>query len=392
MVNDGANLLLWSSSIVRCGYGINLQGGGNVAFANQEGRNNKFYWNKTALFIDNFWGTCNLNQNNILMYDNTEYGIYIANSSGAVNVSAGSYYNNTYGIRTCNGSANISGGDFHNNGWAIWCGGNVNLSGGTIYGNYYGVLTDEAGSGSFVMTGGNIHSNTSHAIQHQKVNDGGCTILGGSISGDIYLEKNDNYVNTNSNYPSFTVTPSSYYFKRKLVKTTNNAIANNEINNVTLTPRDSWYKYINGDEYIVLWTGGNVIVRCKDYYGKVIKEERLNGTIGTDYSVTVPEIPGYDLIYIPTNTNGTYGTNDIIVEIKYDLVNVAKVTFEDLLSGVVSAKYWYNASGENFTGNGTDFLDGIIFENYGYYKVVVVNGVGLQKEMTFTLNKDSLTR
>lgn len=385
--------MLWSSHIVRCGYGINLQGGGNVAFGNQDGRYNEFYWNNTALFIDNFYGTCNLNENNIRIRDNTEYGIYIDKNSGNVNVSAGSYYNNTYCIRTCNGSANVSGGDFYNNGWAIWCGADVNMSGGTIHNNYFGVLTDEAGSGKFVMTGGNIYSNTAHAIQHQKQNDGGCTILGGSISGDVYLEKNDNYVNTNSNYPTFTVTPSSYYFKRKLVRTANNSIANNEINNITLTPKDDWYKYVESNsEYIILWNGGNVIVRCKDHSGKVIKEERLNGTIGTNYSVTAPTIPGYDLIQTPSNMSGTYGTNDIIVEIKYDLVNVAKVTFEDLLSGVASAKYWYNANGENFVGSGADFSNGTVFEDYGYYKVVVVNGVGLQKEMTFILNKDSLTR
>ena len=45
-------------------------------------------------------------------------------------------------------------------------------------------------------------------------------ILGGSISGDVYLANYDNYVNTNSSYPTFTVTPSDYHFKRKLVKTT----------------------------------------------------------------------------------------------------------------------------------------------------------------------------
>lgn len=383
---------MWSSHIVRCGYGINLQGGGNVSFASQEGRNNEFYWNKTALFIDNFYGTCNLNQNNIGMHDNTEYGIYIANSSGTVNVSAGAYYNNTYGIHTLNGSANISGGDFYNNGWAIWVGGNVNLLGGAIHDNYYGVLTDEANNGSFTMTGGNIYSNTSHAIQHQKVNDGGCTILGGLISGDIYLEKNDNYVNTNSNYPSFTVTPSTYYFKRKLVRTTNNTTANNEINNVTLTPQDSWYKYIDGNEYIVLWTGGNVIVRCKDFYGNVIKEETKNGVIGTNYSITAPTIAGYDLISSSSKVDGTYKQGDIVIEFQYDLVNVAKVTFEDLLSGVVSAKYWYNADRESFSGDGTDFANGTVFENYGFYKVIVTNGVGLQKELTFSLNKDSLKR
>ena len=392
LVNNGANLLLWSSHIVRCGYGINLQGGGNVAFATQDGRNNEFYWNKTALFIDNFYGTCDLNQDNIFIRDNTEYGIYVANSSGTVNISKGTYYNNTYCVRTQNGSANISGGDFHNNGWAIWCGGNVDLSGGVIHENYFGVLTDEANFGSFTMTGGSIHSNTAHAIQHQKQNDAGCVILGGSISGDVYLEKNDNYVNTNSSYPSFTVTPSTYYFRRKLVRTTNNSIANNEINNVTLTPRDSWYKYIDNDEYIILWTGGTVIVKYKDFYGNILKEEKINGTIGTNYSITPTTIPNYELVYTPNNASGTYTQNDIVVEFKYDLVNVAKVTFEDSISGVVSAKYWYNANSESFSGEGAEFINGTVFEKYGYYKVVVENSVGLKKELTFVLNSESLKR
>ena len=71
---------------------------------------------------------------------------------------------------------------------------------------------------------------------------------------------------------------------------------------------------------------------------------------------------------------------------------MAKVNFEDLLSNVVSAKYWFNEDSEAFTGNGTDFANGTTFEDYGYYKVLVVNGVGLEKELTFSLNKDSLKR
>lgn len=263
LVNSGANLLLWSSEIVRCGVGINLQGNGHVTFGTQDGRRNHFYWNKTAFLIDNFNGNCEFNQSTIVMHDNTDYAIHIANSSGNINISNGDYFNNTYGVRTQNGQATISGGAFHSNGWALWCGANMNLTGGDIYSNYYGVLTDESGNGKFTMTGGSIHDNTAHAIQHQKTNDGGCTILGGTISGDIYLAKNDNYVNTNSDYPSFTVTPSSYYFKRKLVKTTNNNTANSEIGNVTLTPKDQWYKYVD-NEYIVLWQNGKIIVRCYD--------------------------------------------------------------------------------------------------------------------------------
>lgn len=368
LVNGGANLTLWSCEIVRCAYGINLQANGNLTFATQAGRCNNFWWNTNAVFIDNFYGTCNFNQN-ISMYDNTN-GIVTANISGNVNVSAGTYRNNYNGINV---------------------GGNINVSGGSYYNNTNGICVNGSYTGKLTMTGGSIYSNSNSAIYQDKTNDGGCTILGGSISGQVYLAQNDNYVNTNASYPTFTVTPSNYFFKRKLVRANSNTIANNEISRVSLTPRDSWYKYVDS-EYIVLWSGGNVIARYKDYYGNILKQELKNGTIGTNYSITPPNIPGYDLIYTPSNASGIYMQNDIVVDFKYDLVNVAKVNFEDLLSDVISAKYWYNANFENFTGAGTDFLDGTTFENYGFYKVLVTNGVGLQKEITFTLNKDSLKR
>ncbi len=393
LVNQNASLLLWSCEILRCGYGINLQMNGNLYFATQEGRSNNFYANATAIFVDNFYGTCNFNQN-ISMHDNTDYGIHIAGSIGNINISAGNYYQNTYCIRASdikNSTVTISGGSYYSNGWAIWVGGNVNLTGGLIYNNYYGVFLHEIYNGCFRMTGGNIYSNTSSAIYHKKTNDGGCTITGGSISGEIYLQANNNYVNTNSSYPTLTITPSSYYFKRKLVRTTNNSTANSEISKVTVTPKDSWYKYAD-NEYIVLWNGGNVIVRYKDYSGNILKQETLNGTIGNKYSITPPDILGYDVISIPANATGFYTKQDIFVDFKYDLVNVAKVTFEDLLSGVTSAKYWYHANAEEFTGEGIDFVNGSVFENYGYYKVVVRNGVGLEKEVKFVLNKNSLIR
>lgn len=393
LVNGGGTLVLNSSEIVRCGYGINLQTNGNLYFGTQEGRCNNFYWNQTALFIDNFFGTCNLNQN-ISMHDNKEYAIYIGHSSGNINISSGTYYQNTHGIRTCHitgGSVTVSGGSYYSNGWAIWVGGSLKLTNATIYNNYYGVIAGNSHSGKFTMTGGNIHSNNSYEIYHEKTNDEGCTITGGTVSGQIYLATKDNYVNTNSSYPKLTVTPSSYYFKRKLVKTSNHNVANTEITNVNLTSQTPWYKYVS-EEYIVLWSGGNVIVRSRDYDGNILKQETLNGTIGANYSVTPPTISGYDLISTPSNIKGSYTQKDIFVDLKYDLVNIAKVNFEDLLSGVTSAKYWYNANSENFIGNGTNFANGTIFEKYGFYKVVVRNGVGLEKEMIFPLNKNSIKR
>ena len=396
LICGGGNLILWSCKIVHCNLGINLQENGNLYFATQEGKINIFYQNNIALFIDNFFGNCDLNQN-ICMHDNLQFGVYIEKSNGNINISAGSYYNNTYAVHTRyinNGNVTISGGDYYSNGWAVWAGGNITISGGTIHENYYGVLTDPVYDGRLFMTDGNIYSNSSYAICHDKTNDGGCTILGGTISGEIYLNKDDNYVNTNSSYPTFTVTPSSYYFRRKLVKTDNSNAANAELPNVGLTGEGTWYKHVDyiDTEYIVLWKNGNLIVRCLDYYDNILKQVILNGTVGENYTIGAPDFDGYDLVFVPSNYTGKYSENDIFIDFRYDLLNVAKVNFEDLLSGIVSAKYWFNKDTENFSGNGTDFENGAVFENYGYYKILVKNGAGLEKELKFALNKDSYIR
>ncbi len=373
LVNGGATLLLNSCHIANSTKGVVVKDNGVLSFGNlSNGRNNEFWGDNTAISFENFTGTCNFNQNNIKIKDNVN-GIVTNSSSGTINISNVEIFNNS--------SAGIDLGN-----------GKLNITGGTIRNNKVGIYLNTNNSGKLKISNVNIHSNSQYAINHCKNVDGSCTILGGSISGAIYLGQNDNYINTNSSYPTFTVTPSTYYFKRKLVKTNSNAIANTEISKVTLTPKDSWYKYVENNEYIVLWTGGNVIARYKDYFGNILKQELKNGSIGSEYSITPPIIPGYDLIYIPANSKGTYTQSDITVDFKYDLVNVAKVNFEDLLSNVVSAKYWFNEDSEAFTGNGTDFANGTTFEDYGYYKVLVVNGVGLEKELTFSLNKDSLKR
>ena len=180
--------------------------------------------------------------------------------------------------------------------------------------------------------------------------------------------------------------------KRKLVKTNSNECANTELEKVTLTKNGDWYKYVNNDEYIVVWKGCNVRVNYVDYYGKVIKTDLITGNLGDTYETTSEEIDGYDLISTPENSKGTFTEKDITVEYKYDLKNIAIVNYEELLSGIQSAKFWYNENSEDFSGDGIDFENNRKFEDYGYYKVVVVNGVGLQKEITFLLNKDSIKR
>ncbi len=372
VINSGATAQIHSCHYAFADKGIVVKDNGTLSFYNTEGgRCSEFWSNSTAISFENFTGTCNFNQSNIRIKDNAN-GIVTNSSTGTINISNAEIFNNSnVGIDLGNGKLNITGGTIRNNKVGIY-----------LNSNYTGKLT---------ISNVNIHSNSQYAINHCKNADGSCTILGGSISGEIYLGQNDNYVNTNSDYPTFTVKPSTYFFKRKLVKTTNNTTANTEISKVTMTPNGEWYKYVN-NEYIVVWKGCNVQVNYVDYYGNVLSTEKITGNLGENYTTSAKEISGYDIISIPSNASGTYTERDITIEYKYDLKNIAKVTFEDLLSGVVSAKFWYNASSQSFSGNGADFSNGTIFENYGYYKIVVTNGVGLEKELTFLLNKDSVKR
>lgn len=393
LVNGGGKAVMYSCHIANCTKGIVVKSNGNLTFGNlSNGRNSEFWSNTTAISFESFTGTCNFNQSNIKIYNNTN-GVVVESSSGKVNISSGYYYSNgSNGIISKSGTMNISGGSIYSNGNGINFGaGALNISGSNIYSNSTGIWLNPSYTGKMTMTGGSVYSNSSYAINHGQNSDGCCTILGGSVSGQIYLAQNDNYVNTNDKYPTFTVTPSTYFFNRKLVKTNSNAIANTEISKVTMTAKSPWYKYVN-NEYIVVWKGCNVIVNRVDYSGNIIKTESINGNLGESYSTTGTEIEGYDLIEIPSNANGTFTEKDITVTYKYDLKNVAQVKFEDLLSGVQSAKYWFNSSEETFIGDGTSFENNKVFEEYGYYKIVVINNVGLTKELTFVLNKDSVKR
>ena len=348
-----------------------MQGNGNIVFGTDNGRTSDFVNNAIAICYEGFNGTANFNQSNIVIKNNT-YGIVTRNVSGVINLSSYNIFNNEQGVN--------------------FGGGNLNITGGNIYENTVGIYTNPSYSGRMTITNVNLHSNTQYAINHSKNEDSSCNIYGGTIRGKVYLGQRDNYINTNDQYPTFEVTPSQYFFKRKLVKTASNSCANTELEKVTLTKNADWYKYVNDDEYIIVWRGCNVKIKYKDYFGNTLSEEMITGNLGERYETTPKNIDGYDVISVPTNSSGTYTEQDITVEYKYDLKNVAKVTFEDLLSGVVSAKYWYNDNNNQFSGNGTDFTNGTVFERYGNYKVVVVNSVGLEKELTFTLNKDSLVR
>lgn len=415
-VNSGAALVFTRNSIIDCGnnYGIIINGtgratmnsslilgakkgvtvkdSGTLIFGN-DGYNNDWYNNITALSFENCTSTCNINQSNVKIHNNTN-GIIKESGAGTLNISSGEIYNNSSnGVIALSGTTNVSGGTFYSNGNGINLGSaNLNVTNGTIRNNSTGILLSQNYSGKMKITGGSIYSNTKYAINHAQADDGNCVIHGGSISGKVYLALDDNYVNTNDKFPTFEVTPSKYFFKRKLVKTGSNECAVKEFEKVTLTKNSDWYKYNDNDEFIVVWRGCNVKVNYTDYFGNVIESELKTGNIGDSYETKEKELNGYDLIEIPQNQNGTFTEEDIIVTYRYDLKNIAIVKYEDLLSGVVSAKYWYNSNSETFTGDGTDFANGTIFEDYGYYKILAENGVGLKKELTFILNKDSLVR
>lgn len=393
LVNSGGTLHFNSCHIANSTKGVVAKGNATITFGNlNNGRCSEFWSNYTAISFEDFTGTTNFNQSNIKVRNNTN-GVVFASGTGNVNISNGLFYSNSSNGLVCtSGNTNISGGSYYSNGNGILQrNGTLNISGGTIYQNNYGINLDSGWSGKMTITNVNMYSNYYYSIIHSQIYENNCRILGGTINGIIYLAKEDNYVNTGSNYPTLKITPSSYYYKRKLVKTNSNDIANNEISKVTMTPNGSWYTNVD-EEYIVIWKGCNVIVRNVDYFGNVLSTETITGDLGENYTTSPSEIEGYDLISTPTNANGTFTQEDIIVEYKYDIVNCVIVNYEDLLSGVVSAKYWYSTEENNFVGDGTDFENGKIFETYGYYKFVVTNGVGLQREVKLTLNKDSVIR
>ena len=391
LINNGATAEMHSSYIVGGTKGILVKDNGNLIFGTGS---NEIASAGTGIFFENFNATCNINNSNIKIHNCTN-GIIHESGEGTIKVSNANIYNNSSnGILNKTGTLELSGGTIYSNGNGInLCDGTLSITGGTIRSNKIGIfLNGDYQNGKMTITNVNINSNSQYAIQHSKNEDGSCTILGGTISGKIYLAQKDNYVNTNDQYPSFEVTPSEYYFKRKLVKTISNEVANTELENVTMTPKDDWYKFVDKDEYIVVWRGCKVIVKYNDYFGNELSSETLTGELGDNYHATSRDIPGYDLVEVPSNADGQYTEEDIVVEFKYDLKNVAIVNYEDLLSGVKSAKYWYSEIENNFTGDGTDFENHKMFEDYGFYKVVVTNNVGLVKEITFSLNKDSLVR
>ncbi|MBO5477451.1 MAG: MucBP domain-containing protein, partial [Clostridia bacterium] len=304
LIESGGAVTVTRGDFVYSKYGVRVKGTGTLTHSNSGGMN---FWNNNIGLLYESSATCNIVNSN--MYNNS---IAMQVSSGTVNFKGGNIYNNSWGAYAAGGTTNHTGGTIYSNTshGAVVRNGTYNLAGGTIKNNsQQGVILDTGYNGIFKMTSGTISGNASNAIYNAQSGDR-CIVQGGTVSGWIYLALADNYVTTNTSYPTLSVKPSSYSFKRKLVKTNSNAYANNEIGKVTMAASGSWYKYVDG-QYIVVWTGGNVIVKCVDLGNNaVLSTQTKNGTIGTTVTLTDPSITGYALVSRPSTTTYTYAQAD----------------------------------------------------------------------------------
>ena len=323
---------------------------------------------------------------------------------GTVNLSGGRISSGTYGINN-SGNVNMTGGTITGFAWGVKNPATFNISGGSITGNStYGIVNEASSSitGQLYITGGNVTGNTSYDIYHGKSDtDGAGAVYGGlrierndTVSGKILLAAYNNYIYTGSTSPTLSnVTLGDVHLERHVIRTASNSNTTTMAGKVTVNNKGSYYLKANGSGhsgYVALWTNYTVTTYHKTEGGTTLGSSTQTIAYKDSYSTSSSTFEGYVLKTTPTNASGTVTGNISVTYIYEEDKNVAVVNFEDLVSGVVSAKYWYNSSSQSFSGNGTNFSNGTVFENYGYYKVVVTNGVGLQKELTFVLDKNSV--
>ncbi|MBQ8379267.1 MAG: MucBP domain-containing protein [Clostridia bacterium] len=304
LIESGGAVTVTRGDFVYSKYGIRVIGNGTLTHTNSSSMN---FWNNELGLLYESTATCTMP--NSKFYKNTTA---MQVSNGTVNLQGGGIYENSYGVVAAGGTFNHTGAGIYNNTYhgVIVRNGTYNLAGGAVQTNKsQGVVLESGSTGVFKMTSGTISGNTYNAVYNAQSGDN-CIIHGGTVSGWVYLALTDNYVTTNTSYPTLSVKPSSYSFKRKLVKTNSNAYANNEIGKVTMAASGSWYKYVDG-QYIVVWTGGNVIVKCVDLGNNaVLSTETKNGTIGTNVTLTDPAVSGYALVSRPSTTTYTYAQAD----------------------------------------------------------------------------------
>lgn len=259
---------------------------------------------------------------------------------GNVNIKGGNINIGDYGIQNY-GNCTMNSGTIYNLKVGIQNYGTFTLNDGSIKNNSnYGVYNAKSNAicGQFYMTGGEIIQNTVYDIYHEKSDNDtvGATYGGLRIENDkniqskIYLANDDSYIYVGSNNPIFTsITVANISRGRKIIRASN-------VNNA-----------LNMQEKI------NVINRGKYYY-----------------KANIIDKPEYVVLWSKSK--------------------VAEINFEDSLSGIKNAVYWYNPNKEEFIGEGIELTNGQVFENYGYYKVMVTNGVDSKKSQVFILNEDVL--
>lgn len=368
--------------------------------------------------IYNQSGTINLQGGNLY---NDNVGIW---NAGTVNITNGQIGNCTTGIEnygnlkltngTLNngtigidnsGTCNMFGGQITDYSWGVRNIGTFNMAGGNITQNSdYGIVNQNSNTivGQMYFTAGNITGNSKYDIYHEKSDDEGAgATYGGlrierndTVPSTIYLATYNNYIYVGANTPKLnSITLSNAHLERKVIRTSNTTNATKMVNNAIVNNKGGYYCKDNAtgySSYVVLWQNYTITVQYKTKDGKILDTVTKTCEYKENYTTEEKSFEGYTLSEVPTNSSGSTTGNITVVYYYEGDGNVAVVNYRDLLSGIISAKYWYNANSENFSGNGMNFSDGQIFEDYGYYKIVITNGVGLQKELTFLLNQDSV--
>lgn len=323
----------------------------------------------------------------------------LVNDGGTITYNSGSFYANSsnikeYGIYNARGTINLKGGTFSHHTAGIWNGGTINMSGGNVTSNTTGIEN----KGILTITGGSSTGNTNYDIHQTK--NGGDTYGGlriqrnDTVSSKIYLSGSDSYIYTGSSTPTFSsVTLGTSTLERNVIRASNTTNASTMNSRVTVTNKGSYYLKANGSGhsgYVALWTNYTVTTYHKTDTGTTLGSSTQTLAYKDSYSTSAGTFEDYVLKTTPSNASGTVTGNITVTYVYEEDRCVAVVNYKDLLSGVQSAVYWYNANSESFSGSGTSFNDGKVFYDYGYYKVTVTNGVGLTKTITFDLNKNSV--
>jgi len=341
-IHTCGNLIIYDVNAVNNNRGLVNQG----ATVNFDGGG--FYSDNSSLKsygIYNNFGIINIRGGFV---KNFEVGIW---NTGTVNMYECDIDKNTNGIENY-GLMNLFGGSIHNGTNGIINENTFNMNGSTLSNFVYGVKN----IGSFIFSGGIITNNSQYGFFNESCNTviGQLYITGGTITEnsvyDIYHEKSDSDT-AGAVYGGFRIELNDEISSKIYLAKNDNYIYTGDyepkLNSIALSEMHLDKK----------------IIRTESQIKALAMSKKINVLNKGDYSYKVSS--EYVILAIP---------------------NVAVVKYEDLLSGVISAKYWK----DDFSGSGADFENGKIFEEYGDYKVTVTDKVGLNKTITFSLNDNSI--